>query len=225
MYAKKRLKTLAKHSVVPQLLAIASLTPLSPATQAACFGYATSTGCTRVVNFGAPTTGACQRPPGTPNTAVVRIIAGNLATNSLCTNTGANNPLAGTSVCVIEGGAGVDIIRGANTLVSSFPPIDAPTNIICGGGGDDIILGGTQNDVGFGDAGNDLLVGGKGTNYLSGGPGNDTLILGTPEPAAQFSSTTNANFNFPGESAGDRDVCQAGVGGYNTLPDCEIRLP
>ena len=67
----------------------------------------------------------------------------------------------------IEGGAGNDVVHGA----------DGPFgyNNISGGDGDDLLIGGQVGDSLSGGAGNDHIDGGGGLNYIYGGDGNDTL--------------------------------------------------
>ncbi|MEH6458597.1 putative Ig domain-containing protein [Chitinimonas sp. JJ19] len=52
------------------------------------------------------------------------------------------------------------------------------SQILHGGGGDDLVQGDFGNDALFGDNGNDLLNGSLGNDFLSGGVGSDSLIGG-----------------------------------------------
>ncbi|MBD2254079.1 calcium-binding protein [Nostoc parmelioides] len=73
----------------------------------------------------------------------------------------------GTSVAVVTGTAGNDVLTAPNN--SSF---------IFGGGGNDTINGATGNDTLDGSTGDDRLIGGAGNDTLIGGAGVDTAIYG-----------------------------------------------
>jgi Ca2+-binding RTX toxin-like protein len=71
----------------------------------------------------------------------------------------------GDTLCLVEsirGGTGNDFIGG-----------DRFTNVLLGGGGDDLIQGRGNRDFLRGQAGDDHLAGGKGPDQLQGGPGFD----------------------------------------------------
>ncbi len=198
MNTLRKAKNLTLQSLIPSLLVIAGLAGINSSAQAACFGYPESTaGCT--VNG---TAGAC----------VGKLAAGDIivagANYGGCTNP-TTSPFANTSVCVIRGLGGNDLITASTTNYSNLL-------IVCSGGGNDVIQGGSNNDVFLGEAGQDIIIGGGGTNLVFGGSENDTLLLGG-------TGYGGANFNYGG--TGTRDVCQAGQSGLNVIPECEVKLP
>jgi Ca2+-binding RTX toxin-like protein len=87
---------------------------------------------------------------------------------------GGNDKLTGDSVAAdtLDGGAGDDLIRDANTNNS-----DTSNDLLIGGDGNDTIFssGGEGNDTISGLGGDDSLDGGRGADVIDGGAGNDRI--------------------------------------------------
>ncbi|HEY1593804.1 MAG TPA: calcium-binding protein [Thermoleophilaceae bacterium] len=79
-------------------------------------------------------------------------------------------PADGTFTVAVNGGDGNDSI----TVLAKTTEIATAT--IDGGAGDDVLTGADTNDSLIGGDGNDRLIGAKGTDGMSGGAGNDTLV-------------------------------------------------
>lgn len=76
---------------------------------------------------------------------------------------------------VMEGGAGGDVMHGADIMYDADSNAFLNADLMIGGNGNDRLYGGLGNDTLYGDKGNDTLDGGVGDDWLRGGDGNDKL--------------------------------------------------
>src|SRR5882757_8627940 len=94
--------------------------------------------------------------------------------------------VAPASVAAVYGGAGDDVIVGANSAPVAASTGDPTTGLHLevgsqtfeGGTGNDVVYGDRGNDTLRGNAGNDRLYGGIGDDVLEGGEGDDLLAGG-----------------------------------------------
>ena len=96
--------------------------------------------------------------------------------NKLNGQVGNDTIWGGTTVDIINGGAGNDKIYGYNGNDSLFA--GTGIDIVYGGNGNDKIMGQSGTNTLYGEAGNDTITGGTGNDKIYGGKGNDVINAG-----------------------------------------------
>jgi S-layer protein len=94
----------------------------------------------------------------------------------------------------IDGGAGIDTLRGGDGNDTIIDTSSAGNSII-GGAGNDTITGSAGNDTIDGGTGIDSIVGGAGNDAITGGGGNDIILAGEGSDTITGGSTSSENID------------------------------